>query len=208
MGVSFIGIFIIVYNIFFWICGLARSLAWDYAPGVPQGEEAQRRVPWREKPIGSLVYRYLLDNSPSRPPATPVPQKEVCDTSGTDVPENIDKGEKSTSISSQPGPELTVLPVHVRPATSTTASSLNPRFQQCLQTLSFVFAPINLVIAGSVTIALIQPLKALFVDVGSEGGPSWKGPDGRPPLAFLMDTGLSTPPLHGQMYPSYLFFFQ
>jgi auxin efflux carrier family protein len=171
VGVSFIGIFIIVYNIFFWICGLASSLAWDYAPGVPQGEEAQMRVPWREKPIGTLVYRYLLGNPPLWP-------------SGVDVPENIEKGEKSTSIqvsaSSQPDNGSTALPAPTR---------LNPRLRQLVQTLSLAFAPINLVIAGSLCIALIQPLKALFVDVSSEGGPSWKGPDGRPPLAFLMDTG-------------------
>lgn len=181
VGVSFIGIFIVVYNIFFWICGLASSLAWDYAPGVPQGEEAQRRVPWREKPIGSLVYRYLLRNPPLQPTAASEP------SSATDLPDNIEKGEKPPSIqvttSPQSDRESTVLPA---------PTPMNPRLRRLLHTLSLVFAPINLVIAGSLCIALIQPLKALFVDVSSEGGPLWKGPDGRPPLAFLMDTGSST----------------
>ena len=192
MGISFIGVFIIVYNIFFWVCGLAQSLAWDYAPGVPQGEEAQRRVPWREKPIGSLVYRYLLGK-----PAIPAPRKELGDISGIEISDNVEKGEKSpptpVTASSQPDNEPTVLPAHVFP-TSPAAPKLNPRFQLFLRTIYSFFSPINLTIAGSLCIALIQPLKALFVDVSSEGGPLWKGPDGKPPLAFLMDTGLSNQP--------------
>jgi len=192
VGISFISIFIIVYNIFFWVCGLARSLAWDYAPGVPQGEEAQRRVPWREKPIGSLVHRHLFVNSPLQPPAVSAPQVKVNGTSEADTPTNIEK-EKSTSVqvtvSSQSDNGPTLLPVHVHSASSTTGSLSKPRFRQFLQTLSMVFTPINLVIGVSLCISLVQPLKALFVDVSVEGGPSWKGPDGKPPLAFIIDTG-------------------
>ena len=196
----------IVFNIFLWICGLARTLAWDYAPGVPQGEEAQKRVSWKEKPIGSLVCRYLLArNPPPQPPAILAPQEEV-----GDVPESIEKGEKSTStqvtVSSQPDCGPTVLPVHVRPASSSTVSSLTPRFPQFRRTLLLVFEPLNIVIAGSLCIALVQPLKALFVDVSSEGGPAWKGPDGRPPLAFIMDAGLSTSLVMVKRVPLIFFF--
>ena len=190
MGISFIGIFIVIYNIFFWIFGLAHSLAWDYAPGVPQGEEAQRRVPWREKPIGSLVYRYLPCKTPPQSVVTAL--QKVADTTGKNVPTDAEKGEKATSAqvaaSARPSHESTVVLAHTR--LESTLS--NPWFHQFLRTISLVFAPINLVIAGSLCIALIQPLKALFVNVSDEGGPSWKGPDGKPPLAFLMDTGLST----------------
>jgi len=70
--------------------------------------------------------------------------------------------------------------------------SSDSRFKRFLRTLSMFFAPINLVICASLCIALVQPLKALFVDVSAEGGPSWKGPDGKPPLGFLIDTGSST----------------
>jgi len=198
VGISFVSIFIIVYNIFFFVCGLARSLAWDYAPGVPQGEEAERRVPWKEKPIGSLVYRYLLGKPPPQPLPISVPQGSVGDTSETDSPTSIGFGEKQTSVkaSSQPECEPTILPVHARP--SPAAESLpSPRLKLFLQTLSFIFAPINLVIGISLCIALIEPLKALFVDVSAEGGPSWKGPDGKPPLAFLIDIG-SLAQIHGQ----------
>ncbi|TRM55499.1 auxin efflux carrier [Schizophyllum amplum] len=60
LGISFISIFILVNNITFWVIGAARSLAWDYLPGVPQGEAALVRVPWYEKPIGRLIARYLM----------------------------------------------------------------------------------------------------------------------------------------------------
>jgi len=60
VGISFISIFILIYHIFFWVCGLAHSLSWDYAPGVPQGEAANTRAPWREKPIGGFVWRHVL----------------------------------------------------------------------------------------------------------------------------------------------------
>lgn len=190
MGVSFVGVFIVVYNIFFFVCGLAPSLAWDYAPGVPQGEEAEKRVPWREKPIGSLVYKHLFGRSPPLLCAISASQGKVSDTSEIDTPTGIEE-EKSTTVqvSPQPGYGSTILPVHARPSPATRFSS-NPRFKRFLQNLLFIFAPINLVIGVSLCIALVQPLKALFIDVSAEGGPSWKGPDGRPPLAFLIDTGL------------------
>ena len=62
MGVSFVSIFILVYHVFFWVCGLARSLAWDYGPGVPQGEASERRLHWREKPIGSFIHKHIWRN--------------------------------------------------------------------------------------------------------------------------------------------------
>jgi hypothetical protein len=197
----------VVYNLFFFVCGLSRSLSWDYAPGVPQGEEAEVRVPWREKPIGSLVYRYLLGSPLPQPPAISAPRRKVDGASDADLPPNVGGGEKSTSVSAtaslRPDCESTVLPVHACPSSTTTSSS-NSRFKLFLQTFSMVFAPINLVICASLCIALVQPLKALFVDVSAEGGPSWKGPDGKPPLAFLIDTG-SSMPYHGecsQLIPS------
>ena len=52
--------------------------------------------------------------------------------------------------------------------------------------------PISSVVAISLLIALVGPLKASFVSF--EGGPSWKGPDGKPPLAFVIDTGSSISP--------------
>lgn len=193
VGVSFIGIFIVVYNVIFFVCGLARSLAWDYAPGVPQGEEAEKRVPWREKPIGSMVYKHLLGKTPPQPHVISVSQEKVSDASEANTPTSIE-GEKPPSVQAlpRPGSRSTILPIHSLPSPIAKTLS-NPRFRRFLQALSFLFTPINLVIFGALCIALVQPLKALFVDVSAEGGPSWKGPDGKPPLGFLIDTGPPAP---------------
>ncbi len=40
-----------------WICGAAKTLAWDYAPGVPQSDAANVRVGWREKPMAAFFLR-------------------------------------------------------------------------------------------------------------------------------------------------------
>jgi auxin efflux carrier family protein len=64
---------------------------------------------------------------------------------------------------------------------------------EILAPLRVVITPITMTIAVSLPIALITPLKALFVDVSdvtdkySSG--SWRGPDGKPVLNFLIDTG-------------------
>ncbi|PBK87810.1 auxin efflux carrier [Armillaria gallica] len=57
LGVSYVSIFILAYNIVMWIGGAANTLAWDYAPGVPQGDAANVRVSWREKPIAAFFLR-------------------------------------------------------------------------------------------------------------------------------------------------------
>lgn len=59
------------------------------------------------------------------------------------------------------------------------------------QILIAIVTPISATVAISLLIALVGPLKALLVDF--EGGPLWEGPDGKPPLAFVIDTGSFTP---------------
>jgi auxin efflux carrier family protein len=82
--------------------------------------------------------------------------------------------------------------------TSRPPSSRVPFLSGVLKTvapLRVVITPITLTIAVSLPIALITPLKALFVDVSdvtdkySRG--SWRGPDGKPVLNFVIDTGES-----------------
>ncbi|PBK90834.1 hypothetical protein ARMGADRAFT_1166792 [Armillaria gallica] len=57
LGVSYISVFILAWNIVTWICGAAKTLAWDYAPGVPQGDAANVHVGWREKPVAAFFLR-------------------------------------------------------------------------------------------------------------------------------------------------------
>ncbi|KAF9021484.1 auxin efflux carrier [Hymenopellis radicata] len=72
LGVSFVAIFIVSYNIIMWVVGAANSLAWDFAPGVPQGEDALVRVGWREKPVAALIFRL-------RDKYMPLPKTKDCE---------------------------------------------------------------------------------------------------------------------------------
>ncbi|CAL1699953.1 unnamed protein product [Somion occarium] len=67
-------------------------------------------------------------------------------------------------------------------------SFIPPVVRRVIRHLSTIVTPVTVSLAISLPIALIQPLKALFVDISSLGGPNLKGPDGRPPLAFITDT--------------------
>ncbi|KAH8818630.1 auxin efflux carrier [Flagelloscypha sp. PMI_526] len=75
LGVSYVAIFILAFNIVFWSLGAANSLAWDYADDIPQKEDAERRYPWYEKPLGSLLAKYIL-RLPITPPQLTSAEKE------------------------------------------------------------------------------------------------------------------------------------
>ncbi len=96
VGVSYVSLFSVTYHIVFWICGAASSLAWDYLPGVPQGEEAERRVSWKEKPIGHLVARALRLPVVPAPPFVPQYNKKDEEAFSS----NEDKGSSSPSTTS------------------------------------------------------------------------------------------------------------
>jgi auxin efflux carrier family protein len=231
VGVSFVSIFIVSYHLIFWVLGAAHSLSWDYLPGIPQGDEAERRCSWKEKPFGSLVARYLL-----REPATSGPKRALAPViSSPDLGTKEKSPEELCPVPEQPflgdavetDPEVQLVrrmsrisalstrarlvpevtpPTAAAPlpldAASVTAASIPfipartplPRvLLRSLRPLTAIVTPVTVAIAISLPIALIQPLKALFVDVSSVGGPNWKGPDGKPPLAFIIDTGLLIP---------------
>lgn len=65
-----------MYHLVFWVAGAAASLAWDYAPGVPQGEEAEVRLCWKQKPIGSWICRHIL-RQPVPPFGKSLPEEET-----------------------------------------------------------------------------------------------------------------------------------
>ncbi|KAI0355431.1 auxin efflux carrier [Trametes cingulata] len=253
LGVSFVSIFIVAYHITFWMLGAAHSLSWDYRPGVPQGEAAERRLPWYEKPIGSLIARYVLRREvpPSPNPTTESshkgqeasswPEKEKgedvshsCQASVTELDGQALNDEQadpdpdvqlarrtsrlSTTTSPIPNTRLRTSslpqsastsalppvppPTRAQSVRSLDAHSLAQRSEtdtlhsasfrhrviRVFRPLSALLTPVTITLAISLPIALVQPLKALFVDVSDIGGPSWKGPDGRPPLAFIIDT--------------------
>ncbi|PCH40729.1 auxin efflux carrier [Wolfiporia cocos MD-104 SS10] len=235
LGVSFVSIFIVSYHLVFWVAGAARSLAWDYLPGVPQGEEAERQLSWKEKPIGGFIARRILRltvpshampaklenslsdkiaerlDSPISDSSVDIECQEVVEAVTYDNDPDIQLARRTSrlSVSSRRSrhpsalnaPSSVMQPV-VPPAPSASHSSvtqtLSPtvtpsstffqRLRHTLRPLSAAVTPITCSLAISLPIALITDLKALFVNVTDQGGPDWHGPDGNPPLAFVMDT--------------------
>jgi hypothetical protein len=202
VGISFVSIFILIYHIFFFVCGLAHSLSWDFAPGVPQGEAANTRVSWREKPIGGFVWRNLLKitNRESGDPGLGSADSQ------TRSPAQIELASHSSGARDE---EASIEVVRRTPYSSThshrdhrsgtipsppalTLPGVPSRSRRVLTAIAVVVTPISSIVAISLLIALVDPLKALFVSF--EGGPSWRGPDGKPPLAFIIDTGSSISP--------------
>ena len=190
VGISFVSIFILIYHIFFWVCGLAQSLSWDYAPGVPQGDAANVRVSWREKPIGGFVWRQLLKIANRGNEGSKSPDDQTCPQSESASNRSSGARDEEASIEVvQSTPHSSAHPPHhgspvIPPASAFARPEVPSRSRRLLAAL---VKPISTIVAISLLIALVDPLKALFVSF--EGGPSWKGPDGMPPLAFVIDTG-------------------
>ncbi|EPQ50561.1 hypothetical protein GLOTRDRAFT_66910 [Gloeophyllum trabeum ATCC 11539] len=215
LGVSFVSIFIVSYHITFWVFGGAKSLSWDYLPGVPQGEEAECRVSWKEKPIGGWIARTILRRDPHTQTPAQGKEKETLHTPDIATLENeipIDAKEtpafekhpnadpdiqlvrqtsrlSSTSFRSRRlssgQPQLPTFRPQPQPPFSA-RFFVAPLLLRVFKPVSAVITPVTATLAVSLPIALVNPLKALFVPVS--GGPSWTGPDGKPPLAFIIDT--------------------
>ncbi len=216
VGVSFVSIFIVAYHIVFWVCGVARSLSWDYLPDIPQGEAAERRVPWTEKPIGSMLFKHILGSTPNYSNTSlkndsksiqmeersleaqemPVVEHQdstafdsLSDPTTNDVlgVEEIRRTPSQASHNSKLSREIDARPTSARISESIREPSSILR--SIMKPVLTVFNPITISLFIALPIALVPNLKALFVDISGDGDPKWKGPDGRPPLAFLMDTG-------------------
>lgn len=195
------------------MCGGAHSLSWDYLPGVPQGEEAEARVSWRQKPIGSLVSKYILKASSPIAPAhedveaekqdlntdgmaplpSIIPYKEPIAAFETPVLARQITRTSQRTIAAPSGPPQRLPSASMTPSNTTVNSSSVPRQPLYLRILAPVRAllhPVTMALIVSLPIALVNPLKALFVDISATGGPDFTGPDGRPPLAFIIDTGM------------------
>ncbi|KAF9066999.1 auxin efflux carrier [Rhodocollybia butyracea] len=254
LGISFVSVFIMVYHIFFWVFGAAASLRWDFLPEIPQGEEAMKRVPWSEKPIGSLIHRFFFqqraesgNNNHALFGLDRVKNlmaiKEKMISKKRHSMESVEKGALSSnpglletglaqpqcedsvdpdvrlarrvSRLSATGPCRNVLPVSTdstapSPATAqshnssetTLPLSVNHEnipqskwarifpswFIKIVKPMSVIITPVTIALAISLPVSVIQPLKALFTDATASGGPNFRGPDGSPPLNFIMET--------------------
>jgi auxin efflux carrier family protein len=218
VGVSFVAIFICIYHIIFWVFGAAKSLSWDYKPGVPQGAEAEVRMSWKEKPIGGFIAKVLsrynssaiqtVDGKPSLAICVSKTQPIIPGTGLNNMYEESDKLESQTPVTSLSsgrtsayGSATTVIahqskastlaefPLAQEPPSELPSAKPKSILTLVLKKISSIVTPITATIAVALPIALIKPLKALFVDTTSTGGPNWKGPDGRPPLQFILESG-------------------
>ena len=235
VGVSFVSIFIVSYHLVFWVCGAAHSLSWDYLPGVPQGDDAERHSGWKEKPLGAWFSHTILCHAPAKERAGSVLQcgfgsasekeKQPCEEGlalssldgesphhdTVEVDPDVQLVRRTSRISavsqrslhpSLPPPHSVLVPPPSPPSSSASTiiaspasptlieQLLPPALVRTLRPLGVIFTPVTCTIAVSLPIALVSHLKALFVDVSNAGGPNWKGPDGKPPLAFVIDTGV------------------
>jgi auxin efflux carrier family protein len=183
VGVSFVSIFILTYHIFFWVFGLAHSLSWDYDPGVPQGKAANDRVSWREKPIGGFIWRHVLKGTDGKGEG----RGSESANSGSYPHAQIELGIPRLSQGFSDQPNDTYESQVALPASVLTQPEAPSSSRRVLTVIAVVITPISVTVAISLLIALLDPLKGLFVNF--EGGPSWEAPDGKPPLAFVIDTG-------------------
>ncbi|RPD67398.1 auxin efflux carrier [Lentinus tigrinus ALCF2SS1-6] len=254
LGVSYVSIFIVAYHIVFWMLGAAHSLSWDFRDGVPQGEAAERRVSWKEKPIGRFIATRILHeqvpDSFGLPKPTAEPKDEEAQSYRDEKDESLKVQDSDTMAvqelasqtpehsddinrESNPDPDVQLARRTSRvstvptPATHLAASApsnaqgvppvppptpalslrnvdtqsiaqrsatlntptLPQKIVRVFRPLAAVCTPVTCTLAVALPIALIDPLKALFIDISATGGPHFTGPDGRPPLAFLIDTG-------------------
>ncbi|PBK63121.1 hypothetical protein ARMSODRAFT_1024161 [Armillaria solidipes] len=149
LGVSYISVLILAWNIVMWICGAAKTLAWDYAPGVPQGDAANVRVGWREKPVAAFFPR-------------------ADDEQALDGKASSERWRPTLPTSTQ---DCEV----IRQFLSLYGSQCSSAYW----------------LDTSGNDRVIPPLKELpdttvqaFVEV--DDGPSYRGPDGNPPLSFII----------------------
>ncbi|KAF5391228.1 hypothetical protein D9757_003032 [Collybiopsis confluens] len=236
LGISFVSIFVMVFNIIFWV-GAVNVLRWDYLPNVPQGEEAMQRILWTEKPIGGLIHRWLFQNRVGR---TSERKRSADESSSSKHPLSINEKDNEVEVSSHPemleagdipqggravdpvrlAPRVTRQSVaaHNPPKTTPTQSPnlysstsseitlqhpatqletsspskwghlLPAWFLKTIRTSSVIITPVTIALVVSLPVSVIQPLKALFTDATASGGPDWTGPDGSPPLNFVMET--------------------
>lgn len=183
VGISFVSIFLVVFQIVFFPCGLSRTIGWDYLPGVPQGKDAEIKSSWRDKPLGSRIRRLLgLRRSQD--------SESGVSTGSLSHDHNDDSTDPSRSARIEKQEDDHVSHPVSLTSRSEQRSLLHNVYLQAKALVKSVFLnPNTLSLVISIPIALVPQLKALFVDVSAQGGLNWKGPDGQPPLAFMINTG-------------------
>ncbi|KAL0578844.1 hypothetical protein V5O48_003168 [Marasmius crinis-equi] len=192
LAVSYVSVFTFTSTLVFWGF-LANTLAWDYAAGVPQGVDAEKRYQWYEKPIGGFFSRYLLPRPPAKLKEDCEHPEKGCAVLTSSVDPEIPPPNTLSTFTDHPGVEDSRSSVTVasdRAASILDHASQSPPHRSAwarrvLRILATVISPNIIAIMISIPCAVIPQLKALFVL--TENGPFWKAPDGRPPLSVIYD---------------------
>jgi len=200
-----------------WIAGGASTLAWDFAPGIPQGDEATIRVSWQQKPIGAIICKLLSRREhaierPQKLSGSAIPEISVEIEADPEIQLVRRMSRASATSTSRPfvsrpvaildppiptnaHPSIHSLPLHPekQPISEPPPESSETRSPSLLQRfwsiVGTLFTPITLAMYISLPIALIPALKALFVLPSSPSVPYYfVAPDGNPPLYFLLNT--------------------
>ncbi|KAK0502056.1 hypothetical protein EDD18DRAFT_1139119 [Armillaria luteobubalina] len=242
LGVSYVSIFILAYNIIMWISGAANMLAWDYAPGVPQGDLANVRVSWHEKPIATFLLHSDCEKAEDEKDADSERDKVLSvimgkqpesDLGGMETDPEIQLARKTSRLSAfSPRPRRPSVGISTHPHAGSLlpppnvsqsylkelpdtavqspkdplvtdqqepepaeedekpgrfASLFPPFLQRTFKPMASLFTPITMSMYIAIPVSLIPQLKALFLEV--DGGPYYQGPDGNPPLTFIINTG-------------------
>lgn len=106
-----------MYNIVFWILPTARSLANDYQPGVPHGEDAEKKLPLEERTTFKFVVEHLPSGMkkklaasapPTRPSSPPMDAFEMSSLEAQQTTVNRIRSTRSTRTGA--GDELSKTP--------------------------------------------------------------------------------------------------
>ncbi|KAH9919673.1 uncharacterized protein B0H18DRAFT_1122322 [Fomitopsis serialis] len=196
LGVSFVSVFIVSYHLVFWGAEAERRCHWYEKP---IGGFIARHVLRMKKARPAPAYTEKADAASvsEKGGKEKEKEKETIDDLEANMTAELHTGqpelgmveEDHTSHGGRPiCPSHPKIPptflLHSERASihEQHPSSYFARLKKTLRPLSAAVTPITVSLSISLPIALITDLKALFVDTTDQGGPSWHGPDGNPPL--------------------------
>ncbi|KAK0443601.1 auxin efflux carrier [Armillaria borealis] len=213
LSIAYISVFILYYMITFFPMGGNKVIAWDFkGPDVEPEEvmesklrkarsemDAENQV---DEKIPNEATLAIDDHNDIHHRPRNGRHVSFCDEASTAVPTDVDfTSAPSTEKLQSPAPSQTAtqtIPYDgccSRPLTPIaedrppSPSPMHRRWQKFSITargvLKSILTPASITILISFPIALIKPLKALFVEVDGYYMPS--APDGEPPLAFVID---------------------
>lgn len=200
-------IFVLIMNTSFFPLGIHKLCALDFkeenlaTPRVPFRQRWRKRLHWSKKqdPIEMEAVQPELpvlgsDHGETEEPGELGGMKQRKFTGGQAFGRMTSRAESVHSMLERTRPIPSTAPldaIDVAPDTYRDPVAPPPRSwtSRIVEFLKGLVTPVSCAIVIAIPCAIVQPLKALFVDT-----PNWSGtrvpfaPDGRPPLAFVMET--------------------